>query len=220
MLDDRTRLIMEMNAHGFVRWSEKPFPLKSGIESHVYVFGREDLTDEAYFGFLFGKVVAQEVNELADPARKPIIIGIPTAATSLAAASSYASWFCEFPRVLGYRVMREKQKNHGANGSSWVNGSPRSDQEYFTIENVVTSGNSLKENLERMAADGYMVKEMHHLVAVDREQGGVELLRREGYHVHVLFTLREITQTYVVWKKWNTAAQQLVEQEVEAHRFT
>lgn len=33
-----------MASFGFVRWSEKPFTLKSGIQSHVYVYGREDVT--------------------------------------------------------------------------------------------------------------------------------------------------------------------------------
>ncbi len=38
-------VLREMNMCNFVRCSDKPFKLKSGIESYVYVFGREYLTD-------------------------------------------------------------------------------------------------------------------------------------------------------------------------------
>ena len=38
-------LVRQMARYGFLRYEEEPFRLRSGIESHVYVYGREDLTD-------------------------------------------------------------------------------------------------------------------------------------------------------------------------------
>ena len=39
------KIVRLMVEYGFIRWQEKPFILNSGIESHIYVSGREDLTD-------------------------------------------------------------------------------------------------------------------------------------------------------------------------------
>ncbi|MFM2339725.1 MAG: hypothetical protein RLZZ360_361 [Candidatus Parcubacteria bacterium] len=126
---------------------------------------------------------------------------------------------------LGYRIMREKLKEtHGATGQRgyWVNGRPNPEHHiYFTIENVVTSGGSLLEALERLESnDGYDVKAMTHFVFMDRQQGEVTHLRHEGYTIHSFFELLD-----VVWvlsqldiKGWDSDRLAKVKAEIEAHQ--
>lgn len=43
--EEDINILRLMAEYGFVCYSKTPFKLKSGIMSNVYVFGREDLTD-------------------------------------------------------------------------------------------------------------------------------------------------------------------------------
>ncbi|MFM2424442.1 MAG: hypothetical protein RLZZ70_833 [Candidatus Parcubacteria bacterium] len=220
-------LIRDMVKYGMLMWTEDPFRLKSGVPSHIYFNGRGDLTDNPALTEQCGRFIGKRICDLlsSDEKRRPIVIGIPTAATGFAACVTHYN-----PRVFGrerpgFRIMREKLKqNHGATGQRgyWVNGRP--DQErhiYFTIENVVTSGGSLLEALERLESnDSYDVKAMTHFVFMDRQQGGVARLRREGYTIHSFFELLD-----VVWvlsqldiKGWDGDRLAKVKAEIDAHQ--
>lgn len=47
-------LLKMMHDVGFIKHNDTPFTLKSGIKSNVYVFGREDLTDNPGLEWLIG----------------------------------------------------------------------------------------------------------------------------------------------------------------------
>jgi orotate phosphoribosyltransferase len=81
---DDLELLKLMVECGFIQRRDTPFKLKSGVMSHVYVFGREDITDHPYLEWLIGLKIARLVEEYALPGdTQPCLIGIPTAGTPL-----------------------------------------------------------------------------------------------------------------------------------------
>jgi orotate phosphoribosyltransferase len=116
-------------------------------------------------------------------------------------------------------VMREKKKTHGAN-MLWVDGAPQpNDYRYCTVENVVTSGQSIEEAKVRLAEDGYPIADMIDYVLVDRQQGGVERLRSLGYTVEPLFYLGDIAFVYGELELWTPEQVRNVQEEISAHHF-
>src|SRR5690606_33605072 len=63
-------------------------------------------------------------------------------------------------------------------------------QNCLLVEDVITSGQSLLETIEEIEREGLKVTDI--VVVLDREQGGIEKLKKKGYTVHTLFTINEV----------------------------
>ena len=218
-------MLLELMAkHGFIEWRQTPFTLKSGIESNVYVFGREDITDHPDFEWLIGRKIALSVIEhtlFAD--RQHCLIGIPTAGTALAQAAAMVSLkeaiYDNNRDFICHRIMKEALKAHGAH-PKWVNGEPQPQRHtYWTIDNVVTDGGSKIKARERLEESGYPVKIMPTLVFVDRQQGGIKIMEQRGFaRVVVVYKLLDLTFAFGEMNLWPKGAVKLVEREIKAHQ--
>ncbi len=216
-------ILKRMHENGFVRYSEAPFKLKSGIMSHVYVFGREDLTDHPDLEVLVGRKIAYLVWENSLPGDpQPCLIGLPTAGTVLAQAAAMVS--LDHARgqnpVICHRVMREALKEHGAH-NTWVNGKPDlSRHTYWTVDNVVTDGDTKLKGAEKLEQDGYPSKGMPTLIWVDRQQGGIKCLEQAGFkRIVVAYYLLDITFALGELGLWPKETVQAVQEEIQAHQF-
>lgn len=221
------RCLTLMAQFGTLRWTDEPFILKSRIPSHIYFYGREDVTDNPALSRVCGELITRHLIPLMEgDARKPILIGVPTAANGFAASVMTSTDTSPGDHSFAYRVMREKLKEgHGAKGhqGTWVNGAPNSEEHWYaTIENVVTSGKSLLDALVRMGSDGYPVMPMPHLVFLDREQGGVKMLRDKGHNIVTLFGLLDTVWAFkeLGIKGWDADRVAAVEAEIKAHQVT
>ena len=218
------QIITDMAEYGFVRYSEEPFKLKSGILSHVYVFGREDLTDHPELEWSLGKKIAQAVVQHHQPDdRLPCLIGIPTAGTALAQAAAMVSWkeriLTPDGHWLCHRIMREALKEHGAH-RKWVNGDPSDLYTFWTVDNVVTDGASKFEAAEKLLESGYPVTEMPSFILVDRQQGGVKRMVERGFpRIVVVYRLLDITFALGELGFWPKDLVGKVEEEIRAHQF-
>lgn len=224
LLETDFALLRMMVDFGFICWRDVPFPLKSGILSHVYVFGREDITDNILFERRVGARIALTVEgfmKQMGETRQACLIGIPTAGTVLAQAAAMMSWD-ERREVasISHRTMREKPKGHGAHGGQWVNGRPALDRHcYWLVDNVATDGESKVEAALRLTADGYPVKEIPILILVDRQQGAVARLEREGFtQVVVMYNLLDLAYAFGELNLWARWAVRQVEEEIRAHQ--
>lgn len=176
-------VIRLMHNVGFVRYSEKPIRLKSGIESFVYVFGREDLTDSpAMMRYAGTKICGLLVENQSLDETDICLIGIPTAGTVLAIAAAMVSGYTSKP--FGCRIMREVKKGHGAH-QQWINGEPDAKHTYWLVDNVATNGDSKIEAAEKLAEDGYP-RRPPVLIWIDRQQGAVKRLEQAGFDQIVL----------------------------------
>ncbi len=217
---DDIELLKLMALYGFIRHSDQPFRLKSGILSHVYVYGREDVTDHPKFGAQIGKCIANAIIDLVRPPQTTCIIGVPTAGTALAAsASMYSAGFWDADLLIGYRVMREQKKAYGAH-QKWVNGKPDYERHnYVLLDNVVTDGSSKIEAANRLHEDGYRIPELDALILVDRQQGALDRLKGVGFRsVNVMYNLLDLTFAFGELGLWDKSAVRAVEDEIRAHQ--
>ncbi len=219
------RLLPLMAKYKFIERRDVSFTLKSGIKSHVYVFGREDITDHPDLEWLIGRKTALSVKENGLPSDKqPCLIGIPTAGTAIAQATAMVG-YAEMIQVykghfICHRIMKEALKMHGAN-PSWVNGSPQPERHtYWTVDNVVTDGGSKLEAAERLSESGYPIQEMPSLVFVDRQQGGIQRMEQQGFiRIVVVYRLLDLTFAFGELGLWPKDAVKAVEEEIKAHQL-
>ena len=220
--DGDIELLQLMARYGFVQWRDKPYTLKSGIQSHVYVFGREDLTDHPEFLLAVGKKITDIVHTMDNDGKQPCLIGVPMAGIALATAASLvdAQQARDPARAICYRIMRQQRKQHGAH-RFWVDGRPDFDRHaYITIDNVVSDGGSKIEAGGRLIEDGYPAKEMPQIIFIDRQQGATQLLIKAGYRAPtIVFNLLDMTHAYRELGLWSSSSVDKVEEEIKAHQF-
>lgn len=210
---------------GFIIRRDKPFKLKSGILSNVYVFGREDITDNTELEWVIGLKIAMLVMENSLPDDKQhCLIGIPTAGTALAQAGamvSYGDRIYASGNFICHRVMREALKKDYGVHPEWVNGNPRPKiHTYWSVDNVVTDGSSKFEANERLKESGYPVESMPSLVFVDRQQGGIRKMEEKGFkRIVVAYKLLDMTFAFGELNLWPKSAVKEVEEEIKAHQF-
>ena len=217
--------------YGFVRWSEKAITLKSGVASHIYVSGREDLTDNPDLEWLIGRKIAQLVlDNMADrgDTKQQCLIGLPTAGTPLAQTAAMVNWNQQrqrknsnkAPHII-HRIMREGLKDYGVH-PAWVNGKPQPDiHTYWTVDNVVTDGRSKLETRDRLLESGYPVEDMPSLVFMDRQQGGIANMEEAGFrNIVVAYNLLDVTYALGELGLWPKDAVQAVDEEIKAHQLS
>jgi len=210
ILQGRSRGIVElMHKCGTIRWSDEPFILKSGRESHIYFSGREDFSDNPellyFIGLEMATILWQSTNKYNK--KQPCLIGIPTAGTQLAIAASLASYQSYLTRngiPICCRIMKEMKKDHGAH-FTWVNGDPEPNKhEYWLIDNVATSGGTFIEAAEKLKESGYpSIKETSCLVLLDRQEGGVKKMQEMGFkQVVAVYRFIDIVSTFGELELW------------------
>ncbi len=216
-------VLREMHEAGFIKHSDTPFTLKSGIKSNVYVFGREDLTDSPKLEWMVGTKLCDIVHQAATEADQQVcLIGIPTAGTPFAQAAAMVSYHDNTKQPNGqpvcHRIMKEQPKDHGAH-KGWINGKPKPTHSYWLVDNVATNGASKPEAREKMRADGYP-DPAGVIIWIDRQQGALRRLEEAGLsRVLVAYHLLDVTFAFGEMGLWPKGAVKAVEQEIEAHQF-
>jgi orotate phosphoribosyltransferase len=85
-------------------------------------------------------------------------------------------------------IVRKEAKGHGT--QSLVEGSLAAGERVVVVEDVVTTGGSSLQAIAAVKAMGCEVRKV--LAVVDREEGGREALKKEGYPLEAVFTAREL----------------------------
>ena len=218
------QLLDLMAEYGFVRYGDRPFTLKSGIQSHVYVFGREDLTDNPVLEISVGEKMCQLLHRSVITKRQVCLIGIPTAGTPFAQAAAMMSALEPGNLVNGetvcHRIMKEKPKDHGAH-KGWVNGAPNPEHDYWLVDNVATNGDSKIEAQEKIVNDGYpSAADTGIFIWIDRQQGAVDRLTQAGYRrIIVAYQLLDLAFAYGEIGCWPRDTVKKVEGEIRLHQF-
>lgn len=222
------RILWLMAQYGFIRWSDQLIYFSS-VDSHVYVGGREDLTDHPDLELILGRKMAGLVlidAHTRQDQKQQCLIGIPTAGTTLAQAVAMVSWRTQAISGNGYeariihRLMRQERKTHGVH-QNWVNGNPEPFRHtYWIVDNTVTDGRSKIEARQHLHEDCYPVEDMRSLILVDREQGGVLNMERAGFHnIVVGYFLLDIIYAFGKLNLWPQDRVQAVGKEIRAHQL-
>jgi orotate phosphoribosyltransferase len=144
---------------------EDPFVLSSGKTSPHY-FDVERTTSYAPALPLIGGAIYERLQPGV------VCVGGPTrGADPIADAVAYYSTTVGHP-IHAFSIRRDRKK-HGIPG--WVEGSAQAGDRVAFVDDVVTSGGSVKEALDKCREHGLVIVQV--LVMVDREEGGMQVIR-------------------------------------------
>lgn len=175
-MQQREDFLLKAYELGIIKFGN--FTLKSGIESPFYV----DLRPLSSSPQLL-KTLANNLLELADDAPYDLICGVPYAALPMGTTMSLAS---------GTPLIIKRKENKGYGTKRMVEGVYEDGQNCLLVEDVITSGQSLLETIDEIEREGLKVTDC--VVVLDREQGGIEKLKKKGYTVKTLFTINEVIE--------------------------
>lgn len=150
------------------------FILKSGQKSNVYFDLRSIMS--------YPKLISDVSLELSKmiPERDVVVAGVPTGAIPYA---------CNISQMINVPMImiRESRKDHGL--QKLVEGN-HFNKEVILIEDVITTGTSILNTIKNVESEGLKVRKI--VIILDRNSGGVELIREKGYMIETLFTMDEI----------------------------
>jgi len=157
------------------------FMLASGKQSTYYLDGKQVTLDPAG-----ARLVAEGILDLLDPANMPAAIGgMSIGADPITAAVVTMSAVRGTP-IAGFMV-RKQGKGHGTD--QFIEGPVRPGDAVVIVEDVVTTGGSSLEAIQRAKDFGLTVTRV--IAIVDRMEGGAEAFAREGYPFSSLLTIRD-----------------------------
>lgn len=170
-------LILELYQKNMIKFGD--FTLKSGKKSVVYLNLREMIAYPVLFKTISDRIFSQ----LPANIHPELICGVPYSALVLA---SYLSAKHNIPMLL----RRKEAKAYGT--KQQIEGVFQPGQSCILIEDVVTTGISILETAKDLLSQGIKITDV--LSLINREEGGVENLAKEGITLHAVFTLKEILQ--------------------------
>ncbi len=123
------------------------FTLKSGVKSDVYVDFRSIISDPDYMEYLVDDIWYKLKIDT-----RAYICGVPEACVPLA---SYISFKYKIPQIL----LRKTQKDHGT--KNIIEGTFKKGEGCILIEDVVSTGSSIKESIEKITSTRLTVKKIY-----------------------------------------------------------
>ena len=159
--------------------------LTSGKESDFYIDGKQTTLD-AEGAFLCGSLLYELIS--SNEEKIDGVGGMTLGADPLVTAVSIVSYLEGAP--LPAFIVRKEPKSHGT--ENYIEGKDNLGQgaRVALLEDVVTTGGTLLQVIERVKSQGFEVG----LVAtvVDRQEGGVEALAAKGYKLLAVFSRTEL----------------------------
>ncbi len=173
-MDTNDEVVRALVDSGAVLFGE--FTLSSGKESSYYVDKYVFETDPEAL-----EAVASAVTDVLDVLDAHKLAGVALGAVPLAAVTSVESG-------LPYVIARKEEKEYGTGNA--IEGSLDEGEEVVVVEDIITTGGSAVDAVEKLRAAGATVN--HIVVVVDRQEGGRDNLEDAGVEVHALTTAEEL----------------------------
>lgn len=151
------------------------FKLKNGEESHYYVDLKSSLSDSK----LFWDII-EHINTICNK-KSQHIVGIPYGALPYASVLAYLT-------KTSLLLLRKESKEYGL--KKLVEGKYNDNDTVTIVEDVITSGRSILEQLSVL--QNHKLKVNKIIVIVDRETGGMELIKTMGYDIESIFKISDL----------------------------
>jgi orotate phosphoribosyltransferase len=174
---ERDELARALREHAYL---EGDFVLRSGRRSSYYLDKYLFETRPELLGPL-GEAIADVVQGVEPEATR--LAGPELGAVALAASASLASG-------LPFVIVRKEAKDYGT--SKRLEGAFEEGELVCLVEDVVTSAGAALEAVEALREAGLQVR--NAVCVVDREEGGVDALAREGVRLRALFSVSEVAK--------------------------
>jgi len=136
------------------------------------------------------------------------ICGVPYNGLPIATAISLSH---HIPMLL----KRKEAKEYGT--KKQIEGLFHEGETCVVVEDVIVSGKSILETIEPLEDNGLKVE--HVFVIVDRQQGGKQILEKQGLIVNSLLTVSEIFHHLRIKGKVSTHEVEMIKKFVESHQI-
>ncbi|MGI8935124.1 MAG: orotate phosphoribosyltransferase [Phormidesmis sp.] len=164
-----------------VAYKEGDFTLSSGKKSDYYINGKQ-VTLHAQGGLMVARLLLDML-----PPSTAGVGGLTLGADPMVSAISIAGAYENRP--VTPLIIRKEAKGHGTR--AYIEGPELpAGSAIVIIEDVVTTGASALQAVERLRQAGYQVNDV--LALVDRQQGGQALYQSEGLNFRPIFTIAEL----------------------------
>ncbi|MBU1232938.1 MAG: orotate phosphoribosyltransferase [Proteobacteria bacterium] len=161
------------------------FTLTSGKTSDFYIDGKQT-TLSAEGGYLCGKLILDIIKQAEEPIEA--VGGMTLGADPLVSAVSVVSHLenCPIPAF----IVRKEAKGHGT--GNYIEGMSNMAPgcRVALLEDVVTTGGTLLQVIERVESQGFKVGLV--ITVVERQEGGADVLAKAGYKLESLFTREQL----------------------------
>jgi orotate phosphoribosyltransferase len=176
--------LIDMLCQKSFKFSDKPiFKLVSGRMSRFYV-NCKPVSLCARGLFLAGHLLFEAIKEEGVTA----VGGLTFGADPLAVATAFASELNAQP--INAFSIRKTRKDHGM--VRWIEGDINPGERVAIIDDVATTGGSTIKAIERARAEGLEVAKA--VIFVDRQEGGLENIRRHVSNVSCIITRDELME--------------------------
>lgn len=155
------------------------YTLTSGKKSPYYIDLRQTISSPITMDWISNSLVRIIMNEIGKN-RIDKTLGVPTAGVPFATMVSQKL-------ALPLIYYRKARKEHGVRKK--IEGSLERNDRILIIDDLITTGESVIEAAEAVRQQGGIASEL--VVLLDREQGGVESLRKANVETHILFRVSE-----------------------------
>jgi orotate phosphoribosyltransferase len=182
MKDRLTELVLQKA----FRYSKEPiFKLVSGKMSNYY-FNCKAVTLHPEGMYLIGNIIFEMIKDLDVKG----IGGLTLGADPIAAAVAYTSYVKRKP--IEAFVVRKSAKSHGT--MQWIEGNIGKGDNVVIVEDVITTGKSTIEAINRAKEAGLDI--IRVIALIDREEGGRENIEAQGFAVDAVLARQEVLRVY------------------------
>ena len=173
MENNKIELIKLLKTNNVVKFGK--FILSSGKESDYYVNMKRAITDPQILS-----KIAEILSEKIDPSGADRIAGPALGAIPIVTAVSLE---LSIPMLM----IRKAKKDYGT--SELIEGDLNKDDIVIVLEDVTTTGNSLINAIKAVKENKGIVKKAY--VIVDRNEGAIENLKKEGIDLEPLVSVND-----------------------------
>jgi orotate phosphoribosyltransferase len=177
VITERTLRILEL-AHETGALLHGEFTLSSGKKSDHYFEGKR-LTLHPEGAYLIGKEVLDRLEGTGIDAVGGLVMGAFPIITAVAVESFQEG------RPIPTFIVREQPKEHGTRRK--IEGHLKKGSKVAIVDDVITTGGSVLKAIKAVEEEGCKVEKV--IVIVDRNEGGSELLKNEGYNFEAIINL-------------------------------
>lgn len=181
-MDERQRLKELLLSKSY---REGTFTLTSGKTSDFYVDGKQTTLD-AEGGYLCGRLLYELIQHNEQPITG--VGGMTLGADPLVTAVSLVSHLEKNP--IPAFIVRKEAKGHGTGNYIEGKNNLQPGSVVALVEDVVTTGGTLIQVIERVENEGFKVGLV--VTIVDRQEGGAETLAAHGYPLKSVFTREQL----------------------------
>ncbi|MDP3940697.1 MAG: orotate phosphoribosyltransferase [bacterium] len=179
----KEKLILNLHSVKGIKFGE--FKLKSGIISPYYF----DLRSLVYYPSLLDLTADVFWKEL-QLLNFDVVVGVPYTGIPIASAIGLKH---NRPMV----IVRKEAKDYGT--KKLIEGDYHTGQKAVIVDDVITNGESKIETITKLEEVGLTVEDI--VVLIDREQGGIELIREKKYNCIAIFTLSQVFEILLLHKR-------------------